>query len=182
MSIMQVIVASGEIDPAQSQNWLLPATSEIIYGGLASIIIFSLLYKFAGPALKKGLSDRTARIQAELDGAANAISTAQADAANIRQAAGDIDAERARLLAEADAQAAAILSDGRERLTAEIAELEARAESDAAGLSGRLNDELRVEVARLSASVVDEVVGRSIDDATHQALIEDFISKVGAGS
>ena len=41
---------------------------------------------------------------------------AEAEAAQIRQAIGDIDAERARLLAEADVQAEALLDDGRARL------------------------------------------------------------------
>ena len=176
------LIAAGNIDPAQSVNWLLPATSELIYGGLASIIIFALIYKFAGPAAKKGMADRTAKIQAELDGAAEALTTARTEAEEIRRAAGDIASERARLLAEADAQAAALLSEGRERLAAEIAELDDRALAEAAGLAGRLGDELRVEVSRISSSVVDQLVANSLDDATQQALIEDFIQKVGAGS
>ena len=176
------LVASGAIDPAQSQNWLLPATSELIYGGLASIIIFGLLYKFAGPAAKKGMADRTAKIQAELDGAAEALDSARTEAEEIRRAAGDIASERARLLADADSQAAALLSEGRERLAAEIADLEARAQAEAAGFAGRIGDELRVEVSRISSSVVDQLVADSLDDATQQALIEDFIQKVGAQS
>ncbi len=176
------LIAAGNIDPAQSVNWLLPATSELIYGGLASIIIFGLLYKFAGPAAKKGMADRTAKIQAELDGAAEALDSARTEAEEIRRAAGDIASERARLLADADAQAAALLSEGRDRLAAEVAELEARAQVEAAGLAGRMGDELRVEVSRISSSVVDQLVADSLDDATQQALIEDFIQKVGAGS
>src|SRR4051812_9662479 len=78
-----------------------PETAEIIYGGLASIIIFVLLAKFAGPALKKGLAARTARIQKELDSAANDKAAAATEAANIRQARGDIGAERTRLMSEA---------------------------------------------------------------------------------
>ena len=75
-----------------------------------------------------------------------------------------------------------MLSEGRERLAAEIADLEARAEAESAGLAGRMGDELRVEVSRISSSVVDQLVAETLDDATQQALIEDFIQKVGAGS
>ena len=176
------LIAAGEIDPAQSVNWLLPPLSELIYGGIASIIIFALIYKFGGPAAKKGMADRTAKIQAELDGAAEALESARTEAEEIRRAAGDIASERARLLAEADEQAAALLSEGRERLAAEIADLEARADAESAGLAGRMGDELRVEVSRISSSVVDQLVAETLDDATQQALIEDFIQKVGAGS
>ena len=182
MNLLATSVAAGDIDPAQSKNWLFPATSELIYGGLASIIIFSLLYKFAGPAAKKGLADRTARIQADLDGAEQALGSARSEADEIRRAAGDIQSERARLLADADAQASALLTDGRARLAAEIADMEARAEAELVGMSGRMGDELRVEVGRLSAEVVDRLVSDTVDAATQQNLIEDYIRKVGAGS
>jgi len=45
---------------------ILPETPEIIYGGLASLLIFFLLYKFAWPQMKKALAARTAKIQKEL--------------------------------------------------------------------------------------------------------------------
>lgn len=182
MSQIAALVAAGDIDPAQSINWLFPATSELIFGGLASIIIFSLIYKFAGPAAKKAMADRTAKIQADLDGADEALGSAKAEAAEIRRAAGDIASERARLIAEADTQAAALLSDGRERLAVEIADLEARAEAELAGVSGRLGDELRVEVGRLSAEAVERLLDGIVDSNTQQSLIEDYIQKVGAGS
>ena len=46
-------------DPTQTHHWLLPETAEIIYGGLASVIVFLGLYKFAGPMVKKSMKDRT---------------------------------------------------------------------------------------------------------------------------
>jgi len=160
----------------------LPEKAEIIWGGLAALIIFLLLAKFAGPAIKKGLGDRTARIQQQLDDAAADETAAAADAAQIRQALGDIAAERARILAEADAQAAALLEDGRTRLRQELADLEAKATADIAASQGRVGDELRAEIARLSSAAVDHVVRGSLDDATHQQLIESFITRVGASA
>lgn len=176
------IIAAGEIDPAQSVNWLLPPTAEIIYGGLASLIIFALLYKFAGPAVRKGLSDRTAQIQAELDGAEKALSGSADEAAEIRRAAGDIAAERERILAEARSQADDLRRQGRIRLDAEIADLDARSEAELIGASGRLADELRHDISRLAAEVADRLVAETLDAATQQALIESFIQKVGASS
>jgi F-type H+-transporting ATPase subunit b len=165
-----------------THSWLLPETAEIIWGGLASLIIFGALVKFAGPAIKKSLTGRTEKIQKELDGAAEAKAAAAAEASGIRQAKGDIAAERARILAEAEAQAAAVVSDGRARLDAELKDLEAKALVDIAASRGRVNDELRAEIARLSNAAVDHVVTGSLDDATHQELIESFIARVGASS
>lgn len=165
-----------------THHWLLPETAEIIYGGIASLLIFVALWKFGGPAVKKSMAARTERIQKELDAAAADKAAAAEEAAGIRQAKGDIEAERARILADAKAQADAVLADGRTRLTQEIADLEAKATADIASAQGRVGDELRAEIARLSAAAVDHVVTGSLDDATHQELIENFISRVGASS
>lgn len=164
-----------------THSWLLPETAEIIYGGLASLIIFFALYKFGWPQMKKSFEARSARIQKELDDAAADTSAAAAEAAGIRQAKGDIAAERSRIMADATAQAEAILTDGRARLVAEVADLEARAQAEIAASRSRVGDELRAEVARLSSAAVDHVVSGTLDDATHQELIENFIARVGAG-
>lgn len=176
------LLAAGDIDPARSPSWIWPEQAELIYGSISSIIVFTVIYKLAGPAAKKALSARTERIQSEMDASSAALESARAEAAEIRRAAGDIASERARILADADAQAEAMLADGRARLAAEIADLEARAEAEHLSASGRLNDELRVEIGRLSAQVVDQLVDETVDSATQQNLIEDFIRKVGAGS
>ncbi len=163
-----------------THSWILPETAEIIWGGLASLIIFFLLVKFAGPAIKKGMAARTQRIQDQLDGAAQAKAAATAEAAQIRQAKGDIAAERSRIMAEAEAQAAAIRQDSAARLASELADLEAKGHADIAAARGRVGDELRSEIARLSSAAVDHVVSGSLDESTHQDLIEQFISRLEA--
>ncbi len=176
-----ILLASEEHDPAHSVHWLWPEKAELIYGTISSLLIFGLLWKFAGPAIVNAMAARTERIQGELDASAAAKTSAESEAAGIRQAAGDIDSERQRLFAEADAQAEALLVDGRARLEQEVAELNARAEADIASAGGRVNDELRAEISRLSNVATERVLaGGLIDAATQQDLIEAFISKVGA--
>ena len=170
----------GAEDPSQSISWILPEQAEYIYGGLASIIIFTLLWKFAGPQIKKGLAARTERIQTELDSSTSARKSAEEEAAGIRSALGDINAERSRILAEADAQAASLLSEGRARIEAEMRDLQAKAEADIAAATSRSSDELRAEIARLSSIAADRAVTSALNDGTKQGLVEDFISKVGA--
>ncbi len=161
---------------------ILPPWKELIPGSLASIIVFTLLYKYAGPIVKKSFADRTAGVQKQLDDSAAAKVAAESEAVRIREAQGDIEAERTRLYAEADAQAVALLADGRIRLEAEMAELEARAESDIAAAAGRSTDELRSEIARYSGDAVDRIVNDTLDDAAQQDLIEGFIARVGVAS
>ena len=172
--------AGGEHDITQTPSKFWPEGYELLFGIPASVLVFFLLWKFAGPAVKKGMAARTVKIQAELDAGEAARVDADAEAAQIRMAKGDIAGERARLLAEADTQAAAVLEDGRARLTQELAELDTRAAADIVAAAGRSGDELRAEIARLSSAAVDHVVTGSLDEATHQALIESFIAGVGA--
>ena len=44
---LSALIAAGEIDPARSIHWLWPAAAELIYGSLASILIFGLLFPIA---------------------------------------------------------------------------------------------------------------------------------------
>lgn len=177
---LSIIFAKEYDDPTQSLNWLLPKPGELIYGGLASLIIFYALYRFGWPAAKKALEARTAKIQKELDDSAASRSQADADAANIRKALGDVAGERAKLLAEADAQAATLLTEGRARIAAEVADLEARATAEIAASRSRISDELRAEIARLSALATADAVRATLDDRMQQELVDSFISKVGA--
>jgi F-type H+-transporting ATPase subunit b len=179
-AITGLLVAAGEHDVTQTPSKFWPEGYEIYFGTAASLIIFTLLVKLAGPALKKGLAGRTAKIQAELDSGTADRTAAEAEAAQIRTAKGDIAAERERILADADAQAAAIRDGAAGSLAAELAELEARADSDIEASAGRADAELRAEIARLSIAAVDHVVTGSLDDATQQQLIESFIARVGA--
>jgi len=190
MRLMSILFVAAEEGPSRDENgqivthhWLLPEQAELIYGTIASLLIFALLWKFGGPAIKQGFTGRTARIQGELDASALALAEAEAEAAEIRQARGDIDAERQRLFAEADEQAEAVLADGRSRLEAEVADLDARAEAEIESASGRVNDELRGEITRIANTATERLLADgAIAESTQQDLIESFISRVGASS
>ena len=183
MRFLQILIwatEEGHEDATQTHSAFLPEGYELLFGIPASLLVFGLLYKFAGPAIKKGLAARTAKIQGELDAGEADRSAANFESAKIREAKGDIASERSRILADAAAQAEAMLADGRTRIAAELAEVEAKALSDIASAQSRVGDELRAEIARLSSAAVDQVVTGSLDAKTHQELIENFIQRVGA--
>jgi F-type H+-transporting ATPase subunit b len=179
MNLLAIFVAKDE---TQTPSKFWPEGYELLFGVPASLLVFWLLWKYAGPFIKKGMAGRTAKIQAELDAGEAARVAADTEAAQIRTAKGDIAGERSRLLAEADTQAAALLEDGRARLQQELVDLDTRAAADIVSAAGRSGDELRAEIARLSSAAVDHVVTGSLDAATHQELIESFIAKVGASA
>jgi F-type H+-transporting ATPase subunit b len=180
--IAMSFVAAAEEHIDESHSWIWPEGYELLFGSIASVIIFALLWWKVGPLIVKAMHSRTARIQGELDGAAAELAAAETEAHTIRQAVGDIGAERARLLAEADVHAEALLTDGRARLEAEIADLHAKADADIVALANRGGDELRSEIGHVAAAAADRVVDQTVDAETQQRLIEDFIARVGAGA
>lgn len=167
----------------RTHHWLWPEGAEILYGSIATVVVLVLFWKLGVfQMIGKAFRDRTAKVQQQLDDSAAARAAAETEAAGIRRAAGDIESERARLLAEADAQAETLLADGRVRLEAEVAELNARADAEIASAATRTGDELHAEIARLAGAAADHLVAGTLDDATHQRLVEDFIAKVGASN
>ena len=67
MIAMSLLAAAEEtVDETQSHSWIFPEGYELLFGSIASIIIFALLWWKAGPLIVKGMRSRTERIQAEI--------------------------------------------------------------------------------------------------------------------
>jgi len=164
----------------QAHNWWLPETKEIIWGGLAFLIVLVLLVKFAGPAITSGLRARTDRIQEQLERSANAKLEAETEASQLRADLADLDSRKAQILEDARVQAAKLREEGALRNDAEMVELEARAEADITSARGRSQSELQHQVGAWASETAERYVSQRIDDALRNELVEDFITKVGA--
>jgi len=181
MSALAAIGLLAEEDPTRTSSWIFPEGAEILWGTLSFLIVAYLLWKFAWPQIIKAMHARTSKIGEQLDEAAQAKLDAEAAAVSIREAKGDIGAERARLLQAADEQAARLLTDGRARLGQEVAELDAKAELDLTATQGRVTAEVQGEVAELAAKAAEQIVTEALQDpALQNDLVEDFIARVGA--
>ena len=182
---MSTIALAGLLaaeNPNQTHHPIFPEGPEMLWGTLSFLVVAFLLWKFAWPQIKQMMAARTARIQAQLDEAATAKTEADEAAVAIREAKGDIESERERMLAEADAQAARLLADGRVRLDQEVADLTAKADGEIGSVQGRLQGEVQAEVAEVASRATEHVVTEALDDELRQQLVEQFISRVGASS
>jgi F-type H+-transporting ATPase subunit b len=160
--------------------WLPGEPSELIFGTFASLVIFAALWKFALPAIKKSLAERSAKIQATMDSAAATKARAEADAAAARANLGNAEAEAAEIVATARRQAAEIESSAAARLEAEVVDVRAKAMADIESLKSRSSSDLQGSVAALAIGAAEKVVDKNLDDDTQQSLIEQFIAQVGA--
>jgi F-type H+-transporting ATPase subunit b len=176
------LLAEGkEVDDCQeAPSPILPAPNELIWGGISFTVLLILLSKFAFPALKKGMEDRTERIRKDLDEAEGA----KTEADRIRE-------DYSRQLADAKSEAGRIIEEARQAADAVRRDLTARAEQEAQELRqrnaeqleterARIMSELRGQVSTLAIELAEKVVEANLDRDANNRLIESYISQVGS--
>ena len=169
-------------DCNKAKSLVTPAKPEILWGGIAFLIVLGVLMKFAFPALKKGLKQREDTIRDELEGAARAREDAEAEAAQYRKQIGDARSEANTILEDARADAERVRREVIERAEAEAAETRQRAQEDIRLAQERAMSDLRAQVTDLSIELAEKVVEHNLDRPTQVALIDRYIDSVGRGS
>ena len=163
----------------ESPNPILPATDEIIWGTLAFLVVFAGIAKFGYPAIKKGMDDRTERIQNDLDAAESAKTDAENVKVEYERHLADAKNEAARIIEEARQAADGVRRDLIARAEAEAAELRQRNIETVAGERDRVMVEMQSQVANLAIELAEKVVEASLDREANLQLIENFINNVG---
>ena len=171
-----LVAAEGE------NGYWLPHTNELIWASIAFFIVMGLLVWKAGPAIRTAMVGRTERIQGELDAATALRTEAEANRDQIRDALADSDSEAARLVAEARVTADALRADILGRIDGELAALRERHENELATAGRQAQADLSGEVSRIAAVAAERIVESNLDDATHQSLIESYITRVGSAN
>jgi F-type H+-transporting ATPase subunit b len=169
-------------DCNKAKSLVTPATPEIIWGGLAFLIVLGVLMKFAFPALKKGLKQREETIREELEGASRAREEAEAEAAEYRAQIGDARGEANTILEDARADAERVRREMLERAEAEVADVRQRAQEDIRLAQERAMSDLRTQVTDLSIELAEKVVEQNLDRQTQVALIDRYIDSIGDDS
>ncbi len=166
----------------KSPNPILPATSELVWGALAFIVLFGVMAKFAYPGIKKGMDARAAKIKSSLDEAESTRSEAQQILDDYRRQLADAKSEGARIIEEARQAADKLRQDLKRQAEAEVADVKARAQEDINAQVERAKADLQSRVATLSVDLAEKVVERSLDRQTNLALIENFIRQTEAAN
>ena len=178
---IEILEEGGTIDDCQAApNQLLPEINEVIWGGLAFLIVFLFLWKVGMPTIKKGMNARSERIQSDLDTAEAQRTEAAAILDEYKAQLADARQESARIIEEARQAADSVRSDLQAKAEADIAEMRARATADIESAKAQAIADLRGEVTALAIGAAEQVVGRNLDQETNAALVEAYINSVGA--
>lgn len=177
---IELLEEGKDVDDCQeAPSPILPATNELIWGGITFAVLLVGMAKFGLPAVKNMMDTRTERIRADVDAAENA----KAEADRIRQ-------EYSAQLADAKSEAARIIEEARQAADSVRRDLTARAEAEAAELRqrnaeqldaerARLMSEMQGTVAALAIELAEKVVDANLDRDANNRLIESYISQVG---
>lgn len=178
--MLRLLVLAAEAVEAEQKNPILPDIAELIYGGLAFVIVFGVLWKFAFPVLGRMLEERTQKIRSDLEGAERARAAAEQELAEYRRQLAGAREEASRIIEEARRTAEQLRRDLQARAEQEAQAIVARAQEEIRAERDRVFQELRAQVGVIAVELAGRVVGRSLDPEAHQRLIEEYLDQVAA--
>ena len=166
-------------DCKKSKSLITPATSEIIWGGLAFLIVAFVLMKYAFPTLKKAVKAREEKIRSDLEGAEQARVDAESERTRYQAQLADARGEANRIVEEARTAAESVRQGAVAKAEADAAEVRARATEDIRLARERALSDLQHQVGDISIGLAEKIVERNLDPATQAALVESYINSVG---
>jgi F-type H+-transporting ATPase subunit b len=161
---------------------LYPAVGELIIGLLAFAVLFFFTWKWVLPKFKEVLEQRREQIQGEMEKAEATRKEADKLQEDYRtQLAGARD-EANRIIEEARATADQLRRDLQAKAEEESQAIVGRAQEEIRAERDRVFQELRAQVGSIAVEIAGRVVGQSLDEKTHQRLIDEFIDEVASGA
>lgn len=164
----------------EAPNPVLPELNELIWIGIAFVVLMVLGYKLAWPAISSAMEARTEKIRSDLESAERTRLDAEAAAQEYRASLGDAQAESARILDEARTAGESVRAERIAAAEAEAADIKAKAVADAETTKAQALADLRSEVVALAVGAAEQVVQRNLDAAAQAELIENYINQVGS--
>jgi F-type H+-transporting ATPase subunit b len=180
---IELLEDGKKIDDCQeAPSLILPETNEIIWGGLAFVVLLLVMWKYALPPVRNMMKQREDRIRDDLERAEQARTEAQGELANYRRQVADARNEAARIIEEARQSADEVKRQIQSQAEADAGEIRARAQEDIRLASERAQADLQGRVTDLSIELAEKIVERNLDRDTQLALVESYIGQVGNGN
>ena len=164
----------------EAPNPILPETTEIIWGGIAFVVLLALMQWKLFPAVKRGMDRRAEKISADLDAAETARTEALEVKAGYEAELADARAEAGRIIDAARADAEQVRADLIARAEAEATELRQRSDLEVEAAKRQALSDLQSEVSAIVIGAAETVIGQNLDHDAQMQLIESYIDEVGS--
>jgi F-type H+-transporting ATPase subunit b len=170
--------AEGEHNP------LFPPVGEIIFGGIAFLVLYWMASRFVFPPVMKALDERRDNIQGQLERAERERRDASELLERYRQQIDGAQAEADQIIAEAHRRAEEVRQDIIARAEEDAARRIARAETQIAAERDRAVGEVRRDVGQLAVTLAERIIGEQMSADRQQSLVDRFVDELattGAG-
>lgn len=158
---------------------LLPASYDLIWGGLSFLIVIVLFWKFVLPRMKVVMDERADRIEGGIARAEEMQQQAQADLDAYRKALAEAREEAAEIRTQAQADRKAIVDEARSEAAAAAAAVTAASEAAIERDRAQVVGQLTAQVGVLAVDLASKVVGQTLsDDARVRQTVEAFVSEL----
>ncbi len=166
----------------EEHNPIIPATDEIIVGGLAFILVFLVLRRFAFPRLGQAMTARTEKIQGDLEKAEQDRAEADKLLSDYREKLSGARDEANRIIEEARNTAEAMRRDLTAKAEQEYQAILDRAQDEIRAERDRVFQELKTQVGELSLQLAGRMVGESLDKDRQLRLVDQYIEELAAAA
>ena len=167
-----------ETQQEEEHNPVLPEADELIFGGLAFLLVFVVLARFAFPLLNQGLEARRRKIQEDLERAEQAKAEAERIQSRYEEQLREARAEANRIVEESRKTADSMRRDLMAKAEEDSRQVVARAQEEIRAERDRAMEELRRSVAELSIMVAERVVGENLNKERHLKLVDGYIDEL----
>ncbi len=151
-----------------------------MYQSIAAAIVFlillTVLWKFAWGPILTGLQDREQKIKSDLDQAQAAADEAKATLEQYQRQLAEATAEAARIIEQGKADAHKIAASLKDQAQAEITQMRERAQADIQSAKQQAITDVYTQAATLATGVAGQILGREVKATDHQRLIDESIA------
>ena len=151
---------------------------DLLYRFINFGIVAFLVYKFAGKRIADMLAGRTRQIESDLTDLDERKDDAEKRLLEVEASIANLEAEKARILADAKAQGEAMRQAIIEKAEAQAAQIKAQAEVSAAQEAKLAVDAIREELAEKIVTAAEDMVKKQLKKKDHEDLVNEYLKKV----
>lgn len=166
----------GTVIPGIKQGVPMMISALLTFG-----IVFFFLWKFAWPAISKGLEERDRKLLEGLEASKRALAQANEMKERYESQLTEARGEAQRILAETKARQAEFAAELRTKADAELTRMRERAQKDIDAARRVAVNELYAEAARLATLMASKILEREVGEQDQARLIEQALREFQAG-
>jgi F-type H+-transporting ATPase subunit b len=176
---MLALLAQEATEHVESTLEVLPDGTELLFGSIFFVLLLVAMIVLVFPKVRKTMEQRTAKIQGQLEEAERTKREADQILEQYRAQLAEARAEVAKIIEEGKRTADALRTDLVAKAERDAQEIVSRAQTDVAGERDRAIAALKDTLGELSISIASRVLEKELTSSdAHRALVDQAIAQL----